>query len=204
LAPCGSTRGQPCRPIASKEIATSVTATVADDDVTVAWTAPVPRDEPEVATRGIAAHRIVAQPGGETVSVDPDVTSASFPDLAPGTYAFTVYAGGAAASTPSNSVTIAAAPTTTTTTATVPGATTTTTLASGPATQGTTVPPSITDTGGSGNDVGSDGGSLPVTGAPLALLALFGGALALVGAGLARRRRSTEGARTTPSRLPPR
>jgi LPXTG-motif cell wall-anchored protein len=133
LPPCGSTRGQPCRPIVSKEIATNVSATVADQGVTVAWTAPVPRDEPEAT--GLFVYKVVAQPGGEFVLVEPDVTTVSFADLAPGTYAFTVYAG-AAASTPSNSVTITTSSSSTTSTTTSTTITTTT----------TTVPPTTTTT----------------------------------------------------------
>ncbi|HVJ97738.1 MAG TPA: CocE/NonD family hydrolase, partial [Acidimicrobiia bacterium] len=238
--PCGSTRGQPCRPTVSKEIATNVSATVADQGVTVAWTAPVPRDEPEVGVTVIAAQTIVAQPGGASMTVAPNATTAAFTGLAPGTYAFTVYAG-AAASTPSNSVTVTTSSSTTstttsttitTTTTTLPPTTTTTlpsvssttapvatTTTTGPAgttsttatvagegTTATTTTPAITGggSGGSGSSGASGGGPLPYTGASVTFLILVGAALALVGSGLARRRRSTEGVRTTPSRLPPR
>lgn len=234
LPPCGSTRGQPCRAIVSKEVATNVTATVVDNDVTVAWIAPVPRDEPEVGVEAIPAQTVVAQPGGESVTVGSDTTTASFTDLPLGTYAFTVYAG-AAASTPSNSVTISTTATTTTssttstttttttvapttTTTTVAAATTSTTAAVSTTTatapsstttavvagEGTTAPPVVVDSGATGTGGGSDGGSLPYTGASVTFLILVGGGLALVGSTFARRRPSTEGARTTPPRLPPR
>jgi predicted acyl esterase len=232
--PCGSTRGQPCRPIASKAIATNVTAHQnGGDGAIVTWTAPVPRDDDATAT-GIAAHQVVAQPGGATVTVDPDQTSATFVDMPDGTYSFTVYAGGVAASTPSQSITITDVPTTTSTTSTTtsttstststtstttsttttvpvttttvpdttsttmaPSATTSTTVAVG--TEGTTVPPVV-----EGNDIDSGGGesgggSLPRTGASLALLVLLGTAFVVVG--LIARRRSPEAAHTASSRL---
>jgi predicted acyl esterase len=106
LPPCGSVRGEPCRPIASDGAPTNVHADAKHQSTIVTWTPAVPRTGDTVA-----AYHVTDTPGGATITVPGTAASATFTSLRPGTHRFGVTAEYAAshatvAATPSNIVVV--------------------------------------------------------------------------------------------------
>jgi hypothetical protein len=104
--PCGSVRGEPCRPIVSDGAATHVHASAGDRHATVVWTAAVPRSGDTVA-----AYHVTDSVGGTTLTVPGSASTTTFTGLRLGEHHFTVvteYAQSHAtvAATPSNNVLI--------------------------------------------------------------------------------------------------
>jgi len=83
--PCGSLRGEPCRPIVSDGAPTHVRAVAKGTIATVSWTAAVPR-----AGDTVAAYHVTDAPGGTTLTVSPATTQVNFPALHAGTHHFAV------------------------------------------------------------------------------------------------------------------
>jgi uncharacterized protein len=161
LPACPALRNQPCRAYLPDRVATSVSST---SDGVVSWIAPVNGGAPD-------HYRVTAIPGGQTVDVAGDVTTAAAPGLVLGqSYAFTVTAiygaTAAPASDASLSVVVVSLPTTTT---------------ASPATVAPTTVPAVPASG-----------TLPQTGSDPGAFALAGLLLVAVGAALVastRRRR---------------
>lgn len=86
---------------------TAVSAVAGDASATVSWTEP----DPYVGSRR-TGYVVTAEPGGATVEVGPDATSAEVPGLANGTsYTFTVVAQNQAGAGPSSAATEPVTPT---------------------------------------------------------------------------------------------
>ena len=113
LPACPALRNQPCRAYLPARVATSVTGAA---DGVVTWVAPASGDTPD-------QYRITALPGGQSVDVAGDATTAAVPGLVLGTsYSFTVTAIYGTVEAPASDaslalVAVSVPPTTTTTTA---------------------------------------------------------------------------------------
>ena len=173
--PCGTLRGQPCRPVVSSGAPTRVSSRAADNDVTVTWTKPALRP-----SSAIASYQVTEQPGGRTLTASASATTATFTNLPPGPHSVGVVVSYAThdrvAATPSNTVTTPGphvSESSTTTSTTSAGGTVAAAASTTSTTLGTAAPSS---------------GNLPFTGG--ALTTLVGAAILLLGAGtfLARRR----------------
>jgi hypothetical protein len=208
LPPCPGLRGQACRAYLPPHLVTGVTAVADGPDIDVDWVphfaqVGTPIDEVGApADQGIpfaaapTGFRIDVAPTGESFEVGPDVTTFTYPDAAPDTrFSFTVTAqyeeGVAPTSDASLSVLIQSPTPESTTTTTAP----TTTTTAGPASSTTTVAGATSADPGSVTAAGvttSSSGSLPITGAAIALFVVIAVALLAVGivlAIVARRRK---------------
>jgi predicted acyl esterase len=83
--PCGSLRGEPCRPIVSDGAPTNARAYGWENHALIAWNAAVPR-----AGDTIAAYHVTDEPGGATVTMPGTARGAYFATLTPGTHHFAV------------------------------------------------------------------------------------------------------------------
>ena len=99
--PCGSLRGEPCRPIVTKAVPTAVTAAGMGNAARVSWAAAVPR-----VGDSVVGYRVVDLTSGARRNVR--TTTATFVALRRGPHVFAVTAlfasGARATGTPSNTV----------------------------------------------------------------------------------------------------